>query len=117
MPDRDGISPEVLKLCEIDIVIINFANNILINNEKPTPLGESDMVPVPKKGDLSLPSNRRGISISSTATKVINQVILNRIQPKVDPYFRPNQNCTYHTRSEAEKSQSNTSFHRFQENL
>ena len=32
--------------------IINFANNILINNEKPAQLGETDMIPIPKTGDL-----------------------------------------------------------------
>ena len=46
------------------------------------------MIPIPKKGDLSLPSNHRGISLSSIVTKVINRMILNRIQPKVDPHLR-----------------------------
>ena len=78
----DGISPEVLKRCEINDIIIGFANKIIINHEKPTQLGESDMIPIPKKGDLSLPSNHRGISLSSIVTKVINRMILNRIQPK-----------------------------------
>ena len=50
------------------------------------------MIPIPKKGDLSLPSNHRGISLSSIVTKVINRIILNRIQPKVYPYLRSNQN-------------------------
>ena len=68
----DGISPEVLKRCEINDIIIGFANKILINHEKPTQLQESDMIPIPKKGDLSLPSNHHGISLSSIVTKVIN---------------------------------------------
>ena len=50
------------------------------------------MIPIPKKGDLSLPSNHRGISSSSIVTKVINRMILNRIQPKVDPHLRSTQN-------------------------
>ena len=99
-----GISPEVFKRCEINNVITGFANKILINHEKPTQLGESDMIPIPKKGDLSLPSNHRGISLSSIVTKVINRMILNRIQPKVDPHlrspqngFRPGRSTTAHT--------------------
>ena len=44
------------------------------------------MVAIPKKCDLSLPSNHRGISLTSIVTKVISRMILNRIQPKVDPY-------------------------------
>ena len=45
----DGISHEVLKRCETSDIIISFANKILLNNEKPTQLGESDMIPIPKK--------------------------------------------------------------------
>ena len=44
------------------------------------------MVAIPKKCDLSLPSNYRGISPTSIVTKVISRMILNRIQLKVDPY-------------------------------
>ena len=51
------------------------------------------MIIVPKMDDLSLPSNHREISLSSNVTKVmINRMILNQIQAKVDPYLRPNQN-------------------------
>ena len=50
------------------------------------------MIPIPKKGDLSLPSNHHEISLSSIVTKVINGMILNRIQPKVDPHLRSTQN-------------------------
>ena len=50
------------------------------------------MIPIPKKGDLSLPSNHRGISLSSIVTKVINRMILNRIRLKVDPHLRSTQN-------------------------
>ena len=88
----DGISPEVSKRCEINDIIIGCANKILINHEKPTQLGESDMIPIPIMGDLSLPSNHRGISLSSIVTKVINRMILNRIQPKVNPHLRSTQN-------------------------
>ena len=88
----DAISPEVLKRCEINYIIIGFANKILINHEKPTQLGQSDMLPIPKKGDLSLPSNHHGISLSSIATKIINRMILNPIRPKVDPHLRSTQN-------------------------
>ena len=45
----DSISPEVLKRCEINDIIIGFAKKILINHEKPTQMGESDMIPIPKK--------------------------------------------------------------------
>jgi hypothetical protein len=45
-----------------------------------------------KKGDLSLPSNYRGISLSSIAAKIYNKLILNRLIPFVGPILRKNQN-------------------------
>ena len=80
LPGTSGISTEELK-CEVNNIIINLTHNILINNEKTTELGESDMIPIPEKGNLSLPSNHFGIA---------HQMILNRIQPKVDPYLGQN---------------------------
>ena len=50
------------------------------------------MILIPKKGDLSLPSNHRGISLLCIVTKVFNRIILNRTQPKIDPHLRSNQN-------------------------
>ena len=49
------------------------------------------IVPVPKKGNLQLMTNYRGISLMSIAAKVYNKVLLNRIQPAVDKLLRPNQ--------------------------
>lgn len=50
------------------------------------------MIANPKKGDLSLPCNKRVIKFSSIFTKVINRKILNRIWLKVEPHLIPNQN-------------------------
>ena len=55
-------------------------------------LGESATIPIHKKGDLSLPINYRGISLSSIVAKVINRTILNRIQPKFVSHLPSNQN-------------------------
>jgi hypothetical protein len=48
-------------------------------------------VPVPKKGDLTLLMNYRGISMMSTGAKVYNKVLLNRIRSMVEPRLRVNQ--------------------------
>ena len=50
------------------------------------------MLPLPKSGDLSLTANYKGISISSMFAKLVNKIILNRLQPKIDKHLRPNQN-------------------------
>ena len=49
------------------------------------------IIPLPKKGDLSLMTNYRGISLMSIAAKVYNKILLNRIRPHVDPLLRNNQ--------------------------
>ena len=49
------------------------------------------IIPLPKKGDLSLMTNYRGISLMSIAAKVYNKILLNRIRPHVDPILRKNQ--------------------------
>ena len=49
-------------------------------------------IPVPKKGDLTLVTNYRGISLLPIAAKIYNKLLLNRLLPKVDPLLRNNQN-------------------------
>ena len=50
------------------------------------------MLPLPKSGDLTNPQNYRGISLISVPAKSVNKMILNRLQKKIDPHLRPNQN-------------------------
>ena len=88
----DDISPEILKYCKFDDIILNFANNILFLQETPAQWTSSNIKPLPKSGDLSDVNNYRGISLSSIASKITNKMILNRIQPTVDKLLRNNQN-------------------------
>ena len=44
-----------------------------------------------KKGDLSLCSNYRGITLLSIPGKVFNRVLLNRLKDAVDPHLRDHQ--------------------------
>jgi len=86
----DNIPPKVLKRCNLDDIFLNFANKLLNDNGKPEQW--SEMVPLPKTGDLSDTGNYRGISLSSIVAKFVNKMILNRIQPKLDQHLRANQN-------------------------
>ena len=52
----------------------------------------SNIIPVPKSGDLSKAHNYRGISLTCIAAKVYNLMILNRIRHAIDPHLRENQN-------------------------
>ena len=91
-PGPDNIPPEVLKKCDLDDIILDFANKLMNENLKPDQWSEIDILPLPKSGDLSNTSNYRGISLTSMVAKLINKMILNRIQSKLDTHLRPNQN-------------------------
>ena len=89
---QDGIPPEVLKRCDIDDIVLKFANKLLLNLEKPDQWSESNLIPIAKSGDLRLGGNYRGIMLNSLVLKITNKMMLNRIQPTLDPHLRPNQN-------------------------
>ena len=55
---------------------LDFYNETMKGN-KPEALSRSTIIPVPKKGDLSLPSNYRDITLSALAAKVYNTMLLN----------------------------------------
>ena len=53
----------------------------------------------PKKGDLGLAKNYRGITLTSIAAKIYNTLLQNRIEPKIDNILRENQNGFQKNRS------------------
>ena len=74
-------------------------NEELLNVYNKTYLGDAPncwlqgkILPVPKKRDLSIASNYRGITLSSPASKIYNKMLLNRIRPILDEKLRTNQN-------------------------
>ena len=88
----DGIPPEVVKKCGLDNIILQFCNLALLGNKLPDMWSLSNIIPVPKSGDLSKPDNYRGISLTCITAKVYNRMILNRIRHAIDPHLRENQN-------------------------
>ena len=87
-PSEDGIVPEILKRCDLDDIMLDFCNKLHIDGEKPDQWGINDIIPLPKKGDLSITKNYRGIALSPMISKLCNRMILNRIRPKIDPFLR-----------------------------
>ena len=57
------------------------------------------ILPFPKKGDLGLAKNYRGITLTSIAPKIYNTLLRNRIEPKIDNILRKNQNGFRRNRS------------------
>ena len=60
---------------------------------------DEGMHPPPKKGDLGLAKNFRGITLTSIAAKIYNALLRNRIEPKIDNILRKNQNGFRRNRS------------------
>ena len=87
-PGEDGIMPEVLKRADIDDILLQFSNMMLMDHDLPDQLAVMNIIPVPKKGDLSQVSNYRGIALTSLVSKLINRMIINRIRPVIDPLLR-----------------------------
>lgn len=92
-PGIDNIFPEALKACPD--VTTNMLYPLLVDiwNEETLPedwqIGL--LVKIPKKGDLTLCGNWRGITLLSIASKILTKVILNRIQSVVDERLRKEQ--------------------------
>ena len=57
------------------------------------------ILPFPKKGDLGLAKNYRGITLTSIAAKIYIALLRNRIEPKIDNILRKNQNGFRRNRS------------------
>ena len=72
-------------------VLRSLCNKILSGADPPWQWLTNKIVPVPKKGDLTLMNNYRGISLMSIAAKLYNKMLLERLRPIVDEVLRRNQ--------------------------
>jgi len=89
---EDGIPAEVIKYCNIQDIILYFCNKAFHDNCRPDQWNKTNIIPIPKSGDLSNPENYRGISLTSIISKTYNRMLLNRIRDHIDPLLRYNQN-------------------------
>ena len=87
----DDIPIEVWKSTALNTQLLQVCNKTL-NGDRPDIWVKSGIVPLPKKGDLGITGNYRGISLTVTAAKIFNKMILDRIRPHLDPLLRINQN-------------------------
>ena len=87
----DCIPGEVWKLGAFDDVLLELCNAVY-NGSPIDRWIEGCLLPFPKKGDLGITKNYRGITLTSIAAKIYNAMLLNRIRPQIDPILRKNQN-------------------------
>ena len=77
----DEIPPEVWKTRQFDDILLRHYNAIY--NQNPIDRWmKGCILPFPKKGDLGLAKNYRGITLTSIAVKIYNALLRNRIEPK-----------------------------------
>ena len=65
-------------------VLTEICNRIWRTGEWPTPLTQSLIITLPKKGNSQLCQNYRTISLISHSIKVMLKVILNRLKPQAE---------------------------------
>ena len=97
-------------LSVLNLSIKNFYNIITVllwvsirslfcNHTHFSPTTQNITLPFPKKGDLGLAKNYRGITLTSIAAKIYNALLRNRIEPRIDNILRKNQNGFRRNRS------------------
>ena len=87
----DEIPPEVWKTRQFDDILLRHCNAVY--NQNPIDRWmKGCILPFPKKGDLGLAKNYRGITLTSIAAKIYNALLRNRIELKIDNILRKNQN-------------------------
>ena len=57
----DELPPEVLIECDIDDIVLKICNHALMSGDKPGQWSYSNIISIPKSGNLSNPNNHRGI--------------------------------------------------------
>ena len=87
----DNIPPEVWKYGAFNHELLHFCNKVY-NQEPIQRWTQGCILPFPKKGDLGLATNYRGITLTAIAAKIYNLLLLKRIRPAMEKILRPNQN-------------------------
>ena len=78
----DEIPPDILKTRKFDSMLLRPCNAVY-NQDRWT-----KRCILPKKGNLGLAKNYRGINFISIAAKLYNVLLRNRIRPKIEKIFR-----------------------------
>ena len=94
----DEITPEVSKPRQFDDILLRHCIPVYNQNTIDRWM-KGCILPFPKKGDLGLAKNYRGITLTPIAAKIYNGLLLNWIEPKIDNILRKNQNGFRRNRS------------------
>ena len=104
-PGEDGIPTEIYKTCQGVLLhpLHELYSLVWLNESCPTDWGSSILIPVFKKGDKTVCSNYRGISMIDAAAKIFAKILVNRLNVERENRirhsqagFRPGRGCTDH---------------------
>jgi hypothetical protein len=87
----DEVPNDALKCPQLAPVLLSLMNRML-RGEVVDEQKVSLIVPLPKKGDLSVPGNWRGISLMSHITKMFDKLLHHRVRDALDKHLHPAQN-------------------------
>ena len=92
---RSGILPEMVNVCSDDLLkyLLDLFTSVWDAGCVPQEWRDASLVPVPKKGDLSLCDNWRGISLLDVVGKVLAKVIQQCLQTIVEEEVADSQCC------------------------
>lgn len=92
-PGRDGITIELLKADNIltESILKELFEMIWDKEEVPSDWTKGIIIKIPKKGDLTICDNSRGITLLSVPSKVLARALINRIRDGVDKELRDEQ--------------------------
>ncbi len=92
-PGVDGITNEQLKYGESGLAdeLVCLFNKVWETEQIPQEWSKGVIVVIGKKGDTSYCSNNRGITLRSTASKLLQIIILKRLQNGLERLLRENQ--------------------------
>ena len=98
---NDGISPELLKYGRSALAepIFELLSRVWDEEKVPSEWSKAVIVKLFKKGQKTKCDNWRGIALQSVGSKVLCQIILNRIQSKVEKVLRDEQHGFRQNRS------------------
>ena len=94
----DEIPVEVWKQKEFHEILLECCNSVY-QQEVISSWRKGCILLFPKKGNLNITKNYRGITLTAISAKIYNLMLLNRIRPAVDPLLRKNQNGFHRKRS------------------
>ena len=92
-PGLDNIHAEFLKHGGEELVkkLTVICNTIWENEIVPDDWQKGSIIKLPKKGDLSICDNWRGITLLSVPGKILNYILLTRLKNSLDSLLRENQ--------------------------